>query len=63
MRNDIKFAGFLLNWTHDYAKSYSKKLKEMGYSVRLIKNDEYYIIAYSYKSFTIDESIEVFNNM
>lgn len=56
MRNDIRFAGISLNWTEDYARSYSKKLKEMDYAVRILQYDTSFLIAYSHRSFSQKEA-------
>lgn len=56
MRNDIKFAGLLSSWSCEYAKAYSDKLHEMGFSAKPLQLSNTYIVAYSYKSFNSDEA-------
>jgi hypothetical protein len=63
MRNDIRFAGISLNWTEAYAQSYAKKLKEMDYSVRVLKTGNSAILAYSYKTFSQTEGETCFETL
>jgi hypothetical protein len=56
MRIDIRFAGISLNWTEPFVLSYAKKLKEMDYAVRVMKDGESNLIAYSHKSFSQAEA-------
>lgn len=61
----IKFAGLFLNWEEQYAKIYCSKLIEMGFSAKVVKFQDHYIVAYSYNYFVVKDinlnSIEGYN--
>jgi len=58
MTKPIRIAGINASWTEDYAKLYKKALCENGFEARILNTDNGYLVAYSYRSITIDEAKE-----
>jgi hypothetical protein len=54
----ILFAGLPLHWTREYADSFSKYLREIGYLTRVVQLGDSAVVAYSYRTFSSDEAGE-----
>jgi hypothetical protein len=52
----IRFAGLASKWDAEYAKAYSDKLHEMGFSAKPLElTTDKFIVAYAHRPFTRDE--------
>jgi len=59
MNNSIKIAGLGLGWSKEYAWTYKELMCEVGFQSKVIESNGGFFVAYSHKSFTIRESIEI----